>query len=49
VRELFAGSFEAGEQLIENYGARTGERAHDMLVVRKQQALLRLGDRDALK
>jgi hypothetical protein len=49
VRELFAGSFDAGEQLIELYGARSADRAHDVLIVRKQQAMLHLGEREALR
>ncbi|MFO0756786.1 MAG: hypothetical protein U0359_09855 [Byssovorax sp.] len=49
VRELQAGSFEAGEQLVELYGARSAERAHDVMIVRRQQALIHLGDADALR
>ncbi len=49
LRELGKGSFEAGEQLIALYGARPGERAPDVLAVRRQQAVIRLGDRGALQ
>jgi tetratricopeptide (TPR) repeat protein len=49
VRELSTGSFEAGERLIALYGSRSGERTHNVLMVRRQQASIRLGDRDALR
>jgi hypothetical protein len=48
LRDLQAGSFEAGERLITLYGARTTERTHDALMVRRYQASLRLGDAAAL-
>jgi cellulose synthase operon protein C len=49
LHELGNGSFEAGEQLVALYGARPGERAPDVLAVRRQQAALQLGDRAALQ
>ena len=48
LRELQAGSFEAGERLIALYGARAAERTRDVLVVRRYQAGLRLGDAASL-
>ena len=48
LRELQAGSFEAGERLIALYGARATERTRDVLVVRRHQAGLRLGDAASL-
>jgi tetratricopeptide (TPR) repeat protein len=48
LRDLQAGSFDAGERLIALYGARTTERTHDALMVRRYQASLRLGDAAAL-
>ncbi|MEP7125827.1 MAG: hypothetical protein ABJE95_33155, partial [Byssovorax sp.] len=48
LRDLQAGSFDAGERLIALYGARTTERTHDALMVRRYQAALRLGDAAAL-
>jgi hypothetical protein len=47
-RELAAGSFEAGEQLVALHGSRP-ERSPDVLAARRQQALLKLGDRAALQ
>jgi hypothetical protein len=49
LRDLAKGSFEAGEQLVALYGARPGERAPDVLHVRRQQAVIRLGDRGTLQ
>lgn len=49
LRALSTGSFEAGEQLIALYGSRSGERTHDVLMVRRRQASIRLGDRDVLR
>lgn len=46
-RELCAGSFDAGEQLIAILGDADG-RSHDVLAVRRQQAWLRPGDRTSL-
>jgi hypothetical protein len=46
--DLASGSFEAGEQLVALYGTRA-ERAPDVLAVRRQQAMVRLGDRTALQ
>src|SRR5262249_34961663 len=45
--ELFAGSFVAGEELVRIYG-RSNDRAADVLVVRKEQAQQRPGDRETL-
>jgi cellulose synthase operon protein C len=41
---LAAGSFEAGEQIVARYGARSADRSHDVLNVRRQQAAIRPGD-----
>jgi tetratricopeptide (TPR) repeat protein len=43
-RELLAGSFEAGEQLIAIYAAQGAARSRDILAVRRQQASIRSGD-----
>ncbi len=43
-RELLAGSFEAGEQLIGLYTADAAARSRDILAVRRQQAAIRTGD-----
>ena len=43
-RELLAGSFEAGEQLIGLYAADAAGRTRDILAVRRQQAAIRTGD-----
>lgn len=43
-RELLAGSFEAGEQLIRLYSVDTAARSRDILAVRRQQATIRTGD-----
>src|SRR5439155_1663605 len=47
-RELAEGSFEAGEQLVALHGSRP-ERSPDVLAARRQQALIKLGDRAALQ
>jgi hypothetical protein len=46
LRELAKGDFDAGEKLVGLYAGRAP--ASDVLAVRRQQALLRLGDRGAL-
>ena len=46
--ELMQGSYEAGDQLVAVYGARAGDRVHDVLAIRKQQAAIRPGDRATL-
>lgn len=48
LRDLQAGSFEAGERLIALYGPRAAERTRDVLLVRRHQAALRLGDAASL-
>ncbi|MBK8251685.1 MAG: hypothetical protein IPK82_03345 [Polyangiaceae bacterium] len=47
-RELLAGSFEAGEQLVMFYAQDLGSRSRDILAVRRQQAAIRPGDLIAL-
>ncbi|MFO0587511.1 MAG: hypothetical protein U0441_08230 [Polyangiaceae bacterium] len=47
-RELLAGSFEAGEQLIALYASDAQARSRDILAVRRQQAAIRTGDLLAL-
>ena len=47
-RELLAGSFEAGEQLIQLYSSEPAARSRDILAVRRQQAAIRSGDLLAL-
>ena len=49
LRELGAGSFDAGTALVSFYVARPGEHAQEILAVRRQQAVQRLGDRGALQ
>jgi hypothetical protein len=49
LQELAGGSFEAGEQVLALYRARPGERTPEVLAVRRQQAMIRLGDPAALK
>jgi tetratricopeptide (TPR) repeat protein len=49
LRDLVAGSFEAGERLIALYGGRSAERAHDVLTVRRHQAAIRLGHPGVLR
>ncbi len=49
LHQLGKGSFEAGEQLIARYGTRPGDRSPDVLAVRRQQAMIRLGDRATLQ
>jgi hypothetical protein len=44
VADLGAGSYEAGEALIQLYGGNPGARSRDVLAVRKRQAALRPGD-----
>ncbi len=48
LRELQAGSFDAGERLMALYGPRAASRAHDALLVRRHQASLRLGEAASL-
>ena len=48
LRDLQAGSFDAGDRLIALWGARTTERTHDALMVRRYQAGFRLGEAAAL-
>jgi len=48
LRELQAGSFDAGERLIALYGPRATDRTHDTLLVRRHQAGLRLGEAASL-
>ena len=45
--ELIHGSYEAGETLIAMYG-NASDRTHDVLTVRRYQAMLRRGNRDIL-
>ncbi|MDC0741148.1 tetratricopeptide repeat protein [Polyangium mundeleinium] len=47
--QLMAGSYDAGERLVELYGANAEARSRDLLVVRKHQASLRPGDRTTLQ
>ncbi|MRG97672.1 hypothetical protein [Polyangium spumosum] len=47
--QLMAGSYDAGERLVELYGAHAEARSRDLLVVRKHQASLRPGDRGTLQ
>lgn len=47
--QLAAGSYEAGDRLVELYGPSAHERSRDVLAVRKQQASLRPGDRLTLE
>ncbi|MDI1478698.1 hypothetical protein [Polyangium sp. y55x31] len=47
--QLMAGSYDAGERLVEVYGGNAEARSRDLLVVRKHQASLRPGDRVTLQ
>ncbi|MDC3956192.1 hypothetical protein [Polyangium jinanense] len=47
--QLMAGSYDAGERLVELYGGNAEARSRDLLVVRKHQASLRPGDRATLQ
>ena len=47
--QLLAGSYDAGERLVELYGGNAEARSRDLLVVRKHQASLRPGDRTTLQ
>ncbi len=47
--QLMAGSYDAGERLVEVYGSNAEARSRDLLVVRKHQASLRPGDRTTLQ
>ncbi|RLB45574.1 MAG: hypothetical protein DRI90_28305, partial [Deltaproteobacteria bacterium] len=46
--ELINGSFEAGDRLVAAYRRDGGNRTHDVLAVRRYQAALRRGERQAL-
>ncbi len=47
-RELMAGSFQAGEQLVALYASDAAHHSRDLLAVRRQQAAIRPGDLIAL-
>jgi hypothetical protein len=49
LRSLAEGSFEAGTALVSFYASRPGDHAQEVFAVRRQQAVLRLGERGPLQ